>query len=415
MVLTVAAIGGGFMLLERIIPDQVLPKVSYWWTRVIFINLVQLGIVLLGGLVWDTWFQQVSVFSLGEAVPAFVEGVIGYVITTFIFYWWHRWRHDSDWLWLGLHQLHHSASRIETITSFFKHPLEILCNALITGVLAYTLLGLTLEGVMWLTFFTGVGEYIYHMNIRTPHWLGYFFQRPEMHRIHHRKDKHYNNFSDLPLWDMLFGTYENPKNANVPCGFTAEQEARFWDILKFRNVNPVGAARKLRKGLSPAARKQIFKAANVALILIGTIQFVGYFTDSKVLRGIGFATAASPLPLVFSHFRGTEPFSSRFDLEIHMEGGFQSTHQITPSFYSQLSGPYNRRNVYGAAIAGGPALQSASEKQLWQSVLHYGFCKSSRLQRDFRIEKPVTHAIIHVTSSTPQPQTTWKLEVSCNR
>jgi len=30
-----------------------------------------------------------------------------------------------------------------------------------------------------------LGEFLYHTNCRTPHWLGYVLQRPEMHRIHH--------------------------------------------------------------------------------------------------------------------------------------------------------------------------------------------------------------------------------------
>jgi hypothetical protein len=32
------------------------------------------------------------------------------------------------------------------------------------------------------------GEFVYHMNIRTPEWLGYFIQRPESHRVHHLRD-----------------------------------------------------------------------------------------------------------------------------------------------------------------------------------------------------------------------------------
>ena len=31
-----------------------------------------------------------------------------------------------NFLWLAFHQVHHSPSRIETITSFYKHPTEIV-------------------------------------------------------------------------------------------------------------------------------------------------------------------------------------------------------------------------------------------------------------------------------------------------
>ena len=106
------------------------------------------------------------------------------------------------------------------------------------GAISYLLLGLNIEAVAWSVLYSSIGEYLYHMNIKTPHAMGYFFQRPEMHKIHHKEGVHYNNFSDLPLWDMLFGTYENPKNIlTTPCGFSEEKEKEFLKILTFKNVN----------------------------------------------------------------------------------------------------------------------------------------------------------------------------------
>ncbi len=67
--------------------------------------------------------------------------------------------------------------------------------------------------------------------------LGYFFQRPEMHRIHHERGRHYKNFSDLPIWDMLFGTFENPKSFDKSCGFKPEREAALLKMIRFQNVN----------------------------------------------------------------------------------------------------------------------------------------------------------------------------------
>ena len=230
-------IGIGLMVLERIIPDRKLPHVKGWWARVVIINALQLGVVLLGTATWDRWFRGVSLGNLGRILPAPAGGFVSYLIITFIFYWWHRVRHESNLLWLALHQIHHSASRIETVTSFYKHPLEILCNSLIIGFLNYVLLGIGPEGSAWTLLYTSLGEYFYHMNIATPHWVGRFFQRPEMHRIHHERGRHHSNFSDLPLWDALFGTYRNPRVSEETCGFKPEREARFLPMLGFRNVN----------------------------------------------------------------------------------------------------------------------------------------------------------------------------------
>jgi sterol desaturase/sphingolipid hydroxylase (fatty acid hydroxylase superfamily) len=237
LLILIIAIGITFIIAERLFPDRVLPTVKGWWSRVVIVNIIQFGIVVLGMYTWDRWFQTHQ-WYLFEGLPNYVLGFIGYLGITFVFYWWHRWRHDSNVLWLLFHQLHHSPSRIETITSFYKHPFEILVNSLLMGAITYLLFGLNVEAVAWSVLYSSVGEFVYHMNMKTPHWLGYFFQRPEMHRIHHKEGVHYNNFSDLPLWDMLFGTYENPKvDPKAPCGFAEDREEKFNRMLLFKNVN----------------------------------------------------------------------------------------------------------------------------------------------------------------------------------
>ena len=237
MILLIIGVGLSLILLERIFPDRVLPKVNGWWSRVVVINIMQFGIVVLGMFTWDVWFKTHQPYVI-DVYPNFVLGFIGYLLITFIFYWWHRVRHDSYPLWILFHQLHHSASRPETITSFYKHPLEIIVNSLLMGTISYMLLGLNVEAVAWTVVYSSFGEYFYHMNIKTPHWVGYFFQRPEMHKIHHKEGVHYNNFSDLPLWDMLFGTYDNPKEREEDaCGFCDTKEKEFTKILSFKNVN----------------------------------------------------------------------------------------------------------------------------------------------------------------------------------
>jgi sterol desaturase/sphingolipid hydroxylase (fatty acid hydroxylase superfamily) len=233
----IICIGIAFIILERVLPDQKLPHVKGWWTRVIILNVIQIGILYLGRISWDNWFQGKSIFTISNYVNEPLGGFIAYIIITFVFYWWHRWRHTVDILWLSMHQIHHSPQRIETITSFYKHPLEICCNSIIIGVVNFSLLGLTLDSAAWCLLFSAIGEYFYHMNIKTPHWLGYIFQRPEMHRIHHERGKHYHNFSDLPIWDMLFGTFKNPKAMYDACGFKPERERRLVDMLLFKNVN----------------------------------------------------------------------------------------------------------------------------------------------------------------------------------
>ena len=234
-------IGVSCMIIERLIPGWRLPSVRTWPVRVIAVNLVQLGVVLLAGVTWERWFSAQSIFHLSENLSPSAGGLFAYFIATFVFYWWHRWRHEVDSLWLGFHQIHHSPQRIELITSFYKHPAEMIVNSLIGSALVYTVLGLSLEAGAIYTACTALGEFFYHTNVKTPQWIGYIFQRPEMHRIHHQRERHRNNYGDIVWWDMLFGTYENPKEFKATCGFDDEKEQRLGEMLIYKDVHRTSA------------------------------------------------------------------------------------------------------------------------------------------------------------------------------
>ena len=76
--------------------------------------------------------------------------------------------------------------RLEAGTSFYKHPLEMIVNSLVNGVLVYAVLGLSVEAGAVYTLCHGARRILLSTpTCRTPHWVGYVFQRPEMHRIHH--------------------------------------------------------------------------------------------------------------------------------------------------------------------------------------------------------------------------------------
>ncbi len=223
--------------LERLYSGWELPRVRGWPLRVVAVNLVQLSVVLLAGVTWERWFSSVSIFPLREQMGPFAGGLLAYFVATFVFYWWHRWRHESDLLWRTFHQIHHSPQRIEVITSFYKHPIEMIFNSILGSVLVYAVLGLNAEGAAVYTACTALGEFFYHTNMRTPQWVGWVFQRPEMHRIHHQYGWHRNNYGDIVWWDWLFGTYENPPSFDATCGFDDDKEQRLADMLLWRDVH----------------------------------------------------------------------------------------------------------------------------------------------------------------------------------
>lgn len=113
----------------------------------------------------------------------------------------------------------------------------MIVNSILCSLLVYTLLGLSLEAGVIYIFCTAVSEFFYHTNVKTPHWIGFIFQRPEMHRIHHLAGRHKNNYGDIVWWDMLSGTYENPKQWDSICGFTPEREEKLVDMLLYKDVH----------------------------------------------------------------------------------------------------------------------------------------------------------------------------------
>ncbi len=55
--------------------------------------------------------------------------------------------------------------------------------------------------------------------------------------LHHQRDIHSRNFGDMPVWDMLFGTYANPRRADVPVGFEPDRSRRVLAMLACVDVN----------------------------------------------------------------------------------------------------------------------------------------------------------------------------------
>lgn len=233
IVLAVALV---MMIVEARGPGRNWPKVRGWWSRALLLNAFQVGSVWIAGAGWNGWMLRHRPWN-ADGLGVNGGAVIGYLAITFFYYWWHRWRHQSDFLWRWFHQVHHSPQRIEVITSFYKHPFEILVNSVLSSAILYLVVGVGPAAAAGAVLLSGLAELVYHWNVRTPYWLGFLFQRPESHCVHHEKGVHSFNYSDLPLWDMLFGTFRNPREWNSQCGFEPAQESRFGEMLLGRDVN----------------------------------------------------------------------------------------------------------------------------------------------------------------------------------
>jgi sterol desaturase/sphingolipid hydroxylase (fatty acid hydroxylase superfamily) len=224
-----------FLAAERVSPGRPLPAVRGWYLRAIAVNLAQLVITLATGRIWSELLGLGSLFQLASWQSPMLEGFAAWFAGTFVFYWWHRLRHWGP-LWRIFHQVHHSPARIEVLTSFYKHPLEIAVNSLLSAALLFPLLGCSLLAGVWYNCFAATGEYFYHANLESPRWLRYLIQTPELHSIHHQYDVHAFNYGDIPLWDRLFGTFRAADGFAERCGFPDGAEQRLGDMLRFRDV-----------------------------------------------------------------------------------------------------------------------------------------------------------------------------------
>lgn len=129
--------------------------------------------------------------------------------------------------------MHHSAERFETYTSLYIHPFELIFLKLSVWWTMY-LLGFDfkiLSGLVFFYIFVNAWE---HMNIRTPRWLGYIIFRPEQHAHHHAGVE--CNFGVFPLWDLVFGTFQNQANHPTHIGFKKESDQIFLQQLVGRSV-----------------------------------------------------------------------------------------------------------------------------------------------------------------------------------
>ncbi len=224
-----------FFVAERAVPGRELPEAPGWYGRAALLNIAQLGIVLLAARYWNRWFQGSSMFQISHIIPPPLAGFVAWFVGTFCFYWWHRGRHHFGPLWRIFHQVHHSPARIEMITSFYKHPVEIIADSVLSSTLLFCLLGASPQAAAWFNVYAVAGEYFYHSNLRTPHWVGYFLQRPEHHSIHHQLDVHKFNYGDITWWDRLFGTFRDTDEFAPACGFPENHEANLRRMIAFHD------------------------------------------------------------------------------------------------------------------------------------------------------------------------------------
>jgi sterol desaturase/sphingolipid hydroxylase (fatty acid hydroxylase superfamily) len=404
------------MVIEKIYPDKKLEYVEGWWKWAILINVFQLFAAILGAFTWEEQLQKTSYFTsttgwhLRDHVSPFIGGVIAYLLSSLIFYWWHLFRHINYFLWVATHQFHHSASRLEIATAFYKHPVEMIIDSQILAILSYSVLGLSVESGRWLTIFCGLAEYFYHMNVKTPQWIGYFLQRPESHRRHHLLNKRIDcpNLSDIPLYDILGGTFDNPKYMNDKTGFDKDNELRRIDMLCFTDVILIQKSVTWKKIIRKTWRFSLH-----FIIIWGTLNSIGFLVHNDSFKNIGFSSVSSPLPLVFTSYNGIETFATRYEVNANFSNGTIWTKNLNSDMNEQIEGPYKRKNVYTVMLSHGAFFDKSELIELRDQILYYGSCSPGNLVKELGINEKINNFGVKIYVATKNDIRSWNININC--
>ena len=183
--------------------------------------------VVAGGVaVTTTWASRTSPERMwghrllpdrGTGPVAVAAAIAGW---DFIYYWNHRFMHESRYMW-ALHVVHHSSERYNLSTALRQPVADALGTTIPYGALC--LMGIAPELVATAR---GVNLlYQFWIHTETIDRVGRpeaVLNTPSHHRVHHGSNRQYldrNHGSILIVWDRLFGTFE-PEGERTVYGLT---------------------------------------------------------------------------------------------------------------------------------------------------------------------------------------------------
>lgn len=234
--LGILALYGALMLWEALAPARELPRIKGWMPRALATFAIYFYVASYLPMLWGSYLAEYQLFDL-SGLGTLASAAVGILVYEGVLYAWHRTMHQTDWLFQSFHQMHHSAERLDTYGAFYLSPLDMIGFTFIGSLSLAMIVGISPEAVtvyLLITMFLAIFQ---HANIKTPQWLGYFIQRPESHTIHHGRGLHKYNYCDLPIFDIIFGTFRNPKDYEMETGYYNGASARIVDMLLFKDVS----------------------------------------------------------------------------------------------------------------------------------------------------------------------------------
>ena len=206
-----------FVFIERVWPlrpEQPMLR-SEWRLDLAYyaFNHVAVGIVLLATTFFSEtlfgWAMHDGLRAVIRSQPFLLQLIEVLVVADLTQYAGHRLMHENPQLW-RFHAVHHCPAQMDWLAGSRMHFAEVLFIRALVITPIY-LLGFSESAINVYVIWVGIQGVLIHSNTRIPFgWLEYLVVTPHFHHWHHAADAKAidrNYAANLPVLDMLFGTY----------------------------------------------------------------------------------------------------------------------------------------------------------------------------------------------------------------
>ena len=229
-----------FVPLERLFPEHRGQPVfrRQWQTDVVYVLLngvlirVGLVVVILSVTSLASWAVPAAVRDWTGTLPFAVQLVMLLVVSDLGFYAMHRLFH-TPMLW-RFHAVHHSIEHLDWLAGHRVHPVDQILTKAGSFIPVFAL-GFSESAILFYGVIYSWHSVLLHSNVRINFGpLRWVLASPQFHHWHHanQPEAYDKNFAgQLPVLDLLFGTYRVPGRAMperygtddpVPDGYLAQ-------------------------------------------------------------------------------------------------------------------------------------------------------------------------------------------------
>ncbi|MBZ5856184.1 sterol desaturase family protein [Flavihumibacter profundi] len=156
-------------------------------------------------VIFNWIYQHLAIYKMPQN---FLTWIVLFLLTDFIWYWYHRFGHTINLFW-SAHVVHHQSEDFNYTTSVRITIFQAIARGLFWCILP--LAGFSPALITVLLMVHGAYPFFTHTQlVGKLGWLEKFLVTPSHHRVHHSSNPEYldKNYGDvLIIWDKLFGTF----------------------------------------------------------------------------------------------------------------------------------------------------------------------------------------------------------------